>query len=202
MLIAGIFILHQPDYKRMLAYSSIENMGIIAFGTGIGGLAAFGAMVHLVHHSLLKSALFLSAGNLVLGFGTKLVAKTGNMARLLPKTFTVFLGGFVGISGLPPFGVFISELMIVLGAFRAGHSVAAGLFIACVVLVLAGAARIITSMSFGSCSEEILVPEQFPRLISPFALLLSSIALSVWMPDQLLETINAVVAVLGGTLHG
>ena len=67
MFVAGIFILKQPDYKRMLAYSSIENMGIIAFGVGIGGFALYGAILHMIHHSLIKSSLFLSAGNILLG---------------------------------------------------------------------------------------------------------------------------------------
>ena len=202
ILVAGIFILDQPDYKRLLAYSSIENMGVIAFGVGIGGLALYGAMLHLIHHSLLKSSLFLSAGNLVLGFGSKLVARTGNMARVLPRTFVAFFGGFVGISGLPPFGVFASELLIVLGAFKSGHPVAAGLFIAGLVLVAAGFARIVTAMSFGPCRDELLVPEQGLRLAPPFALLLTSALLAVWMPPPLLETIAGAIAALGGQIHG
>jgi hydrogenase-4 component F len=186
----------------MLAYSSIENMGVIAFGVGIGGLALYGAMLHLIHHSLLKSSLFLSAGNLVLGFGTKLVAKCGNMVQLLPKTFVTFFGGFIGISGLPPFGIFISELMIVLGAFQTGHPVAAGLFIASLILVLAGFAQIVTSMSFAPCDEEVLVPEQMLRVIPPLLLLLTSIALSVWMPDALFQTLTDTISMIGGTVHG
>ena len=91
MLVAGIFILNQPDYKRMLAYSSVENMGVIAFGVGIGGIALYGAILHLIHHSLIKSSLFLSAGNILLGFGSRLVKRTGNLARLFPKTFVVLL---------------------------------------------------------------------------------------------------------------
>jgi len=202
ILVAGIFILRQPDYKRMLAYSSIENMGVIAFGVGVGGLGLYGAMLHLIHHSLLKSSLFLSAGNLLLGFGTKLVAKAGNMVRLMPKTFVAFFAGFVGISGLPPFGVFISELLIVLGAFQTGHPVAAGLFIASLILVVAGFAQIVTSLSFSPSQEEILVKEQMLRVVPPFALLLTSIALCIWMPDALYQTISNAIAVLGGTIHG
>ena len=202
ILVAGIFIMRQSDYKRMLAYSSIENMGVIAFGVGIGGLALYGAMLHLIHHSLLKSSLFLSAGNLLLGFGTKLVAKAGNMVRLMPKTFVAFFGGFIGISGLPPFGIFLSELLIVLGAFQTGHPVAAGLFIASLLLVVAGFAQIVTSMSFGPCQEEILVQEQLLRVVPPFALLLTSVALCVWMPEDLYRTIVNTIAVIGGTVHG
>ncbi len=202
IVVAGIFILHQPDYKRMLAYSSIENMGVIAFGVGIGGLALYGAMLHLIHHSLLKSSLFLSAGNLVLGFGTKMVAKCGNMVRLMPKTFVAFFGGFIGISGLPPFGIFISEFMIVLGAFQTGHPVAATLFIASLILVVAGFAQIVTSMSFGPCQEEILVQEQILRVVPPLALLLTSVILCIWMPEALYQTIINAITVIGGTIHG
>jgi Ni,Fe-hydrogenase III large subunit/NADH:ubiquinone oxidoreductase subunit 2 (subunit N) len=73
IMAAATFILKQTEYKRMLAYSSIENMGIIAFGTGIGGLGAYGAMICLIHHSLIKSSLFLTSGNILLGFGSRLI---------------------------------------------------------------------------------------------------------------------------------
>ncbi|MBW2682379.1 MAG: hydrogenase, partial [Deltaproteobacteria bacterium] len=123
MLVSAVFILNQKDYKRMLAYSSIENMGIITICIGIGGLAAFGAMLHIIHHSLIKSSLFLSAGNMLLGYGTKLIDKTAGVLRLFPKTGITFFAGFVGISGFPPFGLFISELLIILGAIKAGRYV-------------------------------------------------------------------------------
>ena len=202
ILVAGIFILNQPDYKRMLAYSSIENMGVIAFGIGVGGLGLYGAMLHLIHHSLLKSSLFLSAGNLVLGFGTKLVAQCGGMVRLLPRTFLSFFAGFIGISGLPPFGIFVSELMILMGAFQTGHPLAAGLFIAALILVVAGFGRIVIAMSFGPSREEVLVQEQALRIVPPFALLLTSALLCVWMPEPLYRTIINTIAVIGGTIHG
>ena len=202
ILVAGIFILKQPDYKRMLAYSSIENMGVIAFGVGIGGMALYGAMLHLIHHSLLKSSLFLSAGNMLLGFGSKIVAQCGGMTRLLPRTFVSFFAGFLGISGLPPFGVFVSGLLILNGAYKTGHAVAGGLFIASLALVVAGFARIVTSMSFGPSRQEILVPEQTLRIVSPFALLLTSAVLCVWMPEPLHQIIINTIAVIGGTIHG
>lgn len=202
MVVAGIFILHQPDYKRMLAYSSIENMGVIAFGVGVGGIGVYGAMLHLIHHSLLKSALFLSAGNLVLGFGTKLVSRCGSMVRLLPKTFVAFFAGFVGISGLPPFGVFLSELLILLGAFRNGYPLAGALFIAALVLVVAGFSRIVLSLSFGVPQEELQIRESFWRLLPPFGLLLSSLVLCLWMPESLYRMISGAIAAIGGTIHG
>ena len=202
ILVAGIFILNQADYKRMLAYSSIENMGIIAFGVGVGGIGVYGAMLHLLHHSLLKSSLFLDTGNVVLGFGTKLVSQCGGMIRVLPRTGVAFLAGFAGICGLPPFGLFISELLILLGAFRSGHTLAASLFIAGLLLVVAGFSRVALSLSFGPVREALQIPEQRLRIVPPFALLLTSVILCVWLPEPLYQMIVSAITLIGGTTHG
>jgi len=203
MLIAAIFIFYQTGYKRMLAYSSIENMGIIAFGIGIGGLATYGAMLHLIHHSLIKSSLFLSSGNVLLGYGSKLVDKTGNMARLFPRTFTAFFAGFVGISGFPPFGIFISELLIIIGAFQQGKGLVVSIFIFALILIFAGASRLVTKMCFASCDNpEILVKENWARTLPSFALLAASLALCIWLPDSIYETILSAIATIGGSVNG
>ena len=161
VLVAGVFILHQGDYKRLLAYSSVENMGIIAFGSGLGGLAAAGAVIHMIHHSLIKSSLFLSSGNILLGYGSKEIKKTRGMISLLPKTAVAFFTGFVGISGLPPFGLVVSELLIIIGAIRGGHLWITALFISGLVLVFSGACRHLISMTFGRESvDEVLVAEK------------------------------------------
>ena len=203
MLVAGIFIIRQPDYKRMLAYSSIENMGVIAFGVGVGGFALYGAMLHLIHHSLIKSSLFLSAGNVMLGFKTKLVEEVGALAKFLPKTFLSFFAGFVGISGLPPFGIFISELFILIGAFQAGRYYCAALFIFTVLLVISGAAQIVTGMSFGKGPDtQSEGNEKILRVVPPYILLAASIALCIWMPQAMHDTISNTINIIGGVIHG
>ena len=202
MLIAAIFIFDQTGYKRMLAYSSIENMGIIAFGVGIGGLATYGAMLHLIHHSLIKSSLFLSAGNILLGYGSKLIEKTGNMAKLFPKTFTAFFAGFAGISGFPPFGIFISEILIIMGAFQQGRSLPAIIFILALIFIFAGASRLVMKMSFGKFNDDILVEEKMIRVLPSYALLLTSFILCLWLPDSLYQTILSAIATVGGSING
>ncbi len=203
MLVSAVFILNQNDYKRMLAYSSIENMGIIAVGTGIGGLALFGAMLHMIHHSLVKSSLFLSAGNILLGYGTKIINKTGGMLRLFPKTGATFFAGFAGISGFPPFGLFISELLIILGAIKAGRYMVITIFIFCLILIFAGASRLVMQMMFAQREkEEVLVPENWVRALPPIILLLTSLALVIWLPDTIYQTIQNAIASIGGTVNG
>jgi len=202
MVVGAVFIIGQPDYKRMLAYSSIKNMGVIAFGVGIGGFALYGAFLHLIHHSLIKSSLFLSAGNILLGFGTKKVQRIGGVIRALPKTFVSFFAGFVGISGLPPFGLFISEVIIIIGAFQHQRYLSAGLFLLGLTMVFAGAGRVFMSMSFGEDGEKVEVGERPLRLVAPYALLLASITLCIWMPEAIYGVINHAIETFGGTVHG
>ena len=198
ILAAATFILKQTEYKRLLAYSSIENMGIIAFGTGIGGLGAYGAVLCLIHHSLIKSSLFLSSGNLLLGYGSRLIAGTGRMAKLMPGTFVAFFGGFAAISGFPPFGIFIGELFIIIAAFKAGSYVAIGLFILSICVIFAGFAGHVMKISYSDSDATIRLKEK-PAMVWPqYALLLTSLLLCFWMPDTFYQTIIQAVNAIGG----
>jgi hydrogenase-4 component F len=198
ILAAATFILKQTEYKRLLAYSSIENMGIIAFGTGIGGLGAYGAVLCLIHHSLIKSSLFLCSGNILLGFGNRLIESTGQLARRMPKTFVAFFGGFAGISGFPPFGIFIGELFIIMAAFRTGHYLAVGLFILSLCVIFAGFARHVMKISFDAIDTTIQVEEQSIMVWPQYLLLTTSLVLCFWIPETLYQTIVQAVATMGG----
>jgi hydrogenase-4 component F len=198
IMAAATFILKQTEYKRMLAYSSVENMGIIAFGTGIGGLGAYGAMICLIHHSLIKSSLFLTSGNILLGFGSRLIAQTGNLAQRMPRTFVAFFGGFAGISGFPPFGIFIGELMIIIGAFRTGSPVYAGLFIFSLCVIFAGFANNVMKISFNPSDSAIRIEESANLVWPQYVLLATSMVLCFWMPEPLYQTIVHAVTPIGG----
>ncbi|MBF0452293.1 MAG: hydrogenase [Candidatus Magnetomorum sp.] len=198
IIVASIFILRQSDYKRLLAYSSIENMGIIAFGTGIGGLAAFGAILHLIHHSLIKSALFLSSGNIFLAYHSKQIKQTGNMIQLLPKTFVSFFGGFAGISGFPPFGMFISEFCIIMGAFQKGYYISVGIFMVVLAILIVGLARHVIHIGFSPTNQDISFKERYALVIPQYIMLLISAILCFWIPDTLHRTILAAISTIGG----
>lgn len=202
MFVGAIFIINQPDYKRMLAYSSIKNMGIIAFGVGIGGFALYGAFLHILHHSLIKSSLFLSAGNILLGFNSKKVQKIGGMTKYLPKTFVSFIAGFVAISGLPPFGMFLSEVIIIIGAIQSGKYLAVSLFMLAVLIVFAGIGKACLAMSFGDEVEKLQTKEKLLRVIPPYVLLAASVIITVWMPQPVYNTIINSIQIIGGKIHG
>ena len=198
ILAAATFILRQTEYKRLLAYSSIENMGIIAFGTGLGGIGVYGAMLCLIHHSLIKSSLFLTSGNILLGFGSRLIEKTGNLAGQMPKTFFAFFAGFVGISGFPPFGIFIGELFIIVGAFRTGHPVWAGIFIFSLCTIIAGFVNHVMKISFDDSPDTVHFKENAPLIWPQYVLLTASIVLTFWIPGTIYQEIVNAVATVGG----
>jgi hydrogenase-4 component F len=182
----------------MLAYSSIENMGIIAFGTGIGGIGAFGAIICLIHHSLIKSSLFLTSGNILLGYGSRMIDSTGELARKMPRTFVAFFAGFAGISGFPPFGIFIGELFIIIGAFKGGHYWGVGIFMLSLCVIFAGFANQVMKISFNQTDTEIRIPEKASMIWPQYALLLTSLILCFWLPDTLYQAIIQAVSFSGG----
>jgi hydrogenase-4 component F len=126
---ALVFMVGQLDFKRLLAYSSVEHMGILVFGIGIGGLAARFALFHLAANALVKSVLFLSAGNIHRSYASKQLPQVTGAIRRTPVSAGLFFLGFLAITGLPPFAPFISEFNIASAALTLGHPLAGILFL-------------------------------------------------------------------------
>ena len=146
---SGIFIMRQPDYKRMLAYSSVEHMGILATGIGLGGSAIAGALLHAICHSLIKAPMFLLAGNILSAFNTKKVEEVSGLLKSMPFTGMLWLAGFLAITGTPPFGTFISEFSILKAALQTRSWTTAGLYLLFLLIVFIGMLTIVMQMTFG-----------------------------------------------------
>lgn len=138
MAVAGLFMVGQRDFKRLLAYSSVEHMGILVLGLGIGGTALFGTLLHVVANGLTKGVLFLSAGNIHRAFGGKSTEHVQGAMRRVPLSGTLFLLGFLAITGSPPGGPFVSEFTILNGAFDAGHFAIGAAFLLLLLVVFVG----------------------------------------------------------------
>lgn len=178
MAVATIFILGQADFKRMLAYSSVEHMGILALGTGIGGSAAFGSVLHTVNHSFTKAMLFLLAGNIISFYKSKQIYSINGLVRTIPISGTLWMAGFFSITGFPPFGTFLSEFTILKGALEQGHFLVAVIYLTLLALIFIGMAIAILGMSQG---ETVAKPENG----IPESLKLSSTWLTVIPPALL-----------------
>ena len=136
--LAAVFVVRQRDIKRMLAYSSVEHVGILVLGIGLGGVGVFGALLHAINNGLTKGILFLSAGNIQRAYGSKSTDEISGAISRLPVSGSLFLVGFFAITGSPPFGPFVSEFTIVNAAIGGGHPVAGTLLLVFLGIVFIG----------------------------------------------------------------
>lgn len=189
ILVAAVFLFSQSDYKRMLAYSSVEHMGILVFGLGLGGSAVAGVFFHAINHSLAKGALFLLAGNILVCTGTKSCRQIQGLLQRLPVSGALWLLGFFAITGLPPFGMFFSKLMILKQALAAGHLALAIGFLLLMAIVFMGMSTIVLRMCLGSAGHHPPVTERPGAVIPPLLLLLCAVGIAWVWPQPLRDLI-------------
>ena len=187
LTVAAVFIVRQSDMKRMLAYSSVEHMGVQAIGVGLGGAGVFGAMLHAVNHSVIKAALFLTAGNILAYFGRKRVDEVSGMARVLPVSTVLWIAGFLAITGTPPFGAFLSEFTILKAALDGEHAVVAVFYLAMLALIFVGMANVFLHMAQGKPPEAVGpgVRETPLAVLPPVLLLSCALLLGIYVPRPL-----------------
>lgn len=155
IIVAFPFILVQQDLKRMLAFSTVEHMGIISVAVGIGGAVGFSAaMLQMFNHAMGKSLLFLLAGNLNQKYRTKSMVRIAGALRVMPFTGPIFLLASLAITGAPPFSIFTSEFAIFVAGFQNGHSVVTSVSLIFVALIFTAMMFHLLKMSFGSASRE------------------------------------------------
>ena len=200
LVISAIFIIGQTDYKRLLAYSSVENMGILALGIGLGGAGAFGALLQALNHSLVKAMLFLLAGNIMARYQTKYISQVRGLLTAAPITGALWVGGFLAITGTPPFGPFMSKFTILKAALDGGH-----VWITTIFLVLLGVIFIgMTTAFLGMAQGQ---PEQAPAAQAPdrkwqiFPPLILG-ALVLWLGLNVPATLSDLLWKIAHTLGG
>jgi hydrogenase-4 component F len=199
MLTAGIFMARQKDYKRMLAYSSVEHMGILVLAIGVGGAALFGAMLHMVNNGLTKGVLFLSVANIHRAFRSKSTDDVRGALRRTPFSAALLLAGFFAITGSPPFGPFLSEFTILNAAISSGQFVVGGLFLLMLVIVFIGMGATVLNVVQGDPAP--LPAGSFarerPLTVAPAVFLLALVLmLGVYVPRPLDTLLRAAAASL------
>jgi hydrogenase-4 component F len=156
MGVASAFILVQNNFKRLLAYSSIEHIGIIAIGMGIGGFwGIYGSLLHMLNHAIVKPLLFFSTGVVRLKYHTTSMDKVKGAMTVLPLTGVVMLIAALAIAGSPPFNIFLSEYTILKAAVDGGNWLTFTLFIIFATIIFAGLLRHFGGMVFGKPNIEI-----------------------------------------------
>lgn len=194
---AAVFLVRQRDLKRLLAYSSVEHMGILLLGTGIGGLGFFGALLHVVNNAFTKGVLFLSAANIHRAFGGKTLDEVRGVLRVLPVSGGLFFAGFVAVTGSPPFGPFLSELTILSAAFAAKRYLLAASVLLLLATIFLGMGSTILSALQGAPPEGFAAPayREGPSHVLPIVLCLAVVLLlGVYIPEPLRALLESAAA--------
>ena len=219
VIVSAVFILGQTDFKRLLAYSSVENMGIIAIGVGLGGAGAFGAMLQAVNHSLAKAMLFLLSGNILTRYQSKNIARVRGLLTAAPATGLLWMAGFLAITGMPPFGLFLSKFTILKAAFDSAHGWAGNftllnvlgavfdshvwvglLLLVFLAIIFINMTTAFLAMSQGEPEKNISRGEdRWWQILPPAVLGLLVLWLGVCVPGTLANVLHQIASTLGGS---
>jgi hydrogenase-4 component F len=196
VVLAALFLWRQRDIKRLFAYSSIEHMGIITFGFGMGGsVASFAALLHMTVHSLTKSAIFFAVGHAAQKSGSQLMDNIRGLITLSPTVGWGLMMGTLAILGMPPFGVFASEFLMLTSAMKQQPWATPILLLALGVAFAAIFGRV-QPMVFGDSSAKRL-PHP-PALLPVFVHLGLVLCLGIYIPPYLADWYRAAARLIGG----
>jgi hydrogenase-4 component F len=201
LAVAALLLLRQRDYKRMLAYSSIEHMGLLALGAAAGGALGLSAvLLHMLGHGLAKSSLFVVSGRLLAAEGTTAVADVRGLLARRPGLAVPWLAGMAALLGFPPFSLFFSEVGILVAAWTAGMAVVTSVALVLLLIVSAGLFRLTGLLTLGGPQGQDVPPDRSghgPRL--PLLLALSVTAVVGFVAVPVGTLLIRAAAVLAGS---
>jgi hydrogenase-4 component F len=202
LVIAAAFIIGQGDVKRLLAYSSVEHMGLLVLGLGLGGVGAYGSVLHAVNNGVAKTMLFLTVGNVVLATGTSTAEDIRGLRHRVPFSSLLLVTGLFAVTGSPPFGMFISEFTLIQGAIATNHLWVAAILLLALTVIFVGIGNMILEMVYGNPTADFKPPprsEERPWLVvAPMALAVLVLALGLYLPRPFTDALGAAAATHGG----
>ena len=200
LFVAAVFVYHINNYKRMLAYSSIENMGILIFGAALGGVAMFASIIHMLGHSLIKAAFFLTSGNILEIYNTKKIKSISGLLKVEPKTGWLWIFSLVGIVALPPSLLFLSEFLIVKKLFMENKIILCVFFLLLLTIILYGLSKAVITMSFSKFNTEkesgVLTRAKalhWTMFVPQIALLLIVFFLGLYLPQDIIDVVHIAI---------
>lgn len=189
IFVTAVYVYKIANYKRMLAYSSIENMGIIAIGTALGGAAVFAAALHLVAHSLIKASFFLTSGNVLKIYKTKEVAEVKGIIEQDKLTGWLWVLCAMLIVAVPPSPIFISEFIMIKQMIIEHHYMLCFIFMLLLTMVMFGIMRAVVKTAFGKSNLSEKVKLGFNKYLPQIVLLAAVIVLCIYCPKAVYDLI-------------
>jgi hydrogenase-4 component F len=203
LFVGALFIVRQDGIKRLMAYSSVEHMGVVALGIGFGGLFGIaGAFYHMLNHSLNKSLMFFGAGNVMRSFGTKDIGAIRGVWTRYPVQGSLWLAGAAAITGAPPFGLFLSELIILRAGLERGYAWAVYAMIVLLIVIFVGFLNHFREMYFEAAPQSPTATLSVSRwCVAPMWLAFAPLLLlGLWWPPQIWQHFTALATVLTGSV--
>jgi hydrogenase-4 component F len=196
--IAAFSLVVQRNYKRMLAYSSIEHTGLMCVGLALGPLGTFAAMLHLLNHTLAKSTMFFLAGRVLHRYGTTEIRRVSGLLTAMPWTGGLFAAGVLAVIGLPPFGLFISEFALFRAGFAAGRPWLMGLVLALLTVAFISMIGHLNRMLYGAPAGGTAVGEGNAWPLIPLGVCVAAlVVLGLTLPAPLRTLLERTVEIAG-----
>ena len=196
--VAAAFVVGQSDLRRLLAYSSIENMGVLVFGLGFGALGTEGAMLQVVNNAMNKGIMFLVAGNLLQTYGTTAIGSVRGALTRTPLTGVLLMAGAFAAMGLPPFGLFVSEVTVLRAVLAGGAAWTAALYLGFLAIIFLGMAAAFLPMAQGEApAGTVPIREPWSATLPSACFAIGALVLGVYVPKPLLSLIHVVAQQMG-----
>jgi hydrogenase-4 component F len=198
IVIASFSLVIQRNYKRMLAYSSIEHTGLICVGLALGPLGTFASMLHLLNHTLAKSLMFFLAGRVLHRYGSTEIGRVSGLLKVMPWTGGLFAVGLLATIGLPPFGLFISEFALFRAGFAAGRPWLMGLVLALLTVAFVSMIGHLNRMLYGAPPAGVAVGEASRWPLVPLGIVVTALlVLGITLPAPLEAVLHQIVEIVG-----
>ena len=207
LAIAALFITRQTDVKRLMAYSSVEHMGVMTLGFGFGGpLGVAGALYHMLNHSLNKSLMFFGSGNAMHAFHSKRIGRIHHVLAVMPIAGVLWLAGAVAITGAPPFGLFLSEFTILRAGLAGPNAWAVFVMLALLVVIFVGFLNHFRAMYFGENPQVAAATarwqpnaaDRFWCVLPMWLALIPLLAMGLWWPSAFSHYFAVIAVQLSG----
>jgi hydrogenase-4 component F len=195
---AAIFVVGNNDYRRLLAYTSVEHMGVLVLGAGLGAAGSYASMLHAMHNTLNKGVLFFVSGFIWRMYHTTHINQVRGAVQRFPIAGILLLAGLCATCGLPPFGMFFGELGILLAAIAQAQWWTAALFVLTLAIVFVGVMTAVLPMAFGQpkpaaepATEQVAAWRRSVMLVPTAALALLALALGIYQPLAVRDALQA-----------
>jgi len=198
-VVPAVFILGEKNLKRAFAYSSIEHMGILALGLGLGGIGIVGALLHMINNALAKVVMFLTAGSVAQKYGSSRLGDVSGVIKIYPATGVFLLVALLAGTGMFPFATFHSELLILNAAVMSRHYLVAGVAMVCLAVMFIGIARIVFGFVYGQPTQPVLAQKENDLMNAAITVAAGLLLLfGVWLPAPVAQMIRSAALIVAG----